>query len=110
MTRCNHRSMRGVCTLAPMKTHCLLVPLIALATASSYAGKEELTVPFRPIAFAEAAAAAGREGKLVFIDFFTTWCEPCKRLDAQTWTDAAVGQLVGSKTVPLKLDAEKDGR
>src|SRR5205814_139146 len=55
-----------------------------------------------------ACAAAKAEGKLVFIDFYTTWCEPCKRLDQLTWTDAGVGQLVGDQAVPLKLDAEKE--
>jgi thiol:disulfide interchange protein len=65
-------------------------------------------VPFRPLAFDAAAQAATAEGKLVFIDFFTTWCEPCKRLDATTWSDPAVARLLGEKTVPLKLDAEKE--
>jgi hypothetical protein len=31
-------------------------------------------------------------------------------LDAQTFTDAAVGKLVGEKAVAIKLDAEKEGR
>ncbi|HUR58260.1 MAG TPA: thioredoxin family protein [Opitutaceae bacterium] len=76
---------------------------VALARAADSA------VPFRAISFEAATAAAAKEGKLVFIDFYTTWCEPCKRLDAATWTDAAVGRLVGEKAVALKIDAEKEG-
>lgn len=67
-------------------------------------------VPFRSLSFAQATEAAAREGKLVFIDFYTTWCEPCKRMDAETFSDAGVGKLVGEKAVALKLDAEKGGR
>lgn len=70
----------------------------------------ESAVPFRSITFETAAQAAAAENKLIFIDFFTTWCEPCKRLDSATWTDAAVGKLVGEKAVALKLDAEKEGK
>jgi len=64
-------------------------------------------VPFRDISFEAATKAAASDGKLVLVDFFTTWCGPCKQLDAQTWSDPAVGKLVGEKAVALKIDAEK---
>jgi thiol-disulfide isomerase/thioredoxin len=70
----------------------------------------DAAVPYREVTFEAACEAAAKEGKLVFIDFYTTWCEPCKRLDAVTWTDAAVGKLVGERSIPLKIDAEKEGR
>lgn len=84
------------------------IPLLALATLlPAPARAAETAVPFRTLAFDAACAAATAEGKLVFIDFYTTWCEPCKRLDTQTWTDAGVGKLIGEKAVALKIDAEK---
>jgi thiol-disulfide isomerase/thioredoxin len=81
----------------------------SVACASGVRGAES-AVAFRAITFEAATQAAVKENKLIFIDFFTTWCEPCKRLDTQTWTDAAVGKLVGEKAVALKLDAEKEGK
>ncbi|MCX6954699.1 MAG: thioredoxin family protein [Verrucomicrobia bacterium] len=84
---------------------------IALSLAVvAWSGAAESAVPFRSVSFEAATQAAAKEGKLVFIDFYTTWCEPCKRLDALTWTDAEVGRLVGEKAVALKLDAEKEGK
>lgn len=64
---------------------------------------------FRHITFDEALAAAKQENKLVFIDFFTTWCGPCKKMSAQTFPMPEVGDFMNAKFVPLKLDAEKEG-
>lgn len=64
--------------------------------------------PFRALTFDEACASAEKEGKVVFIDFFTTWCPPCKKLDAVTWKDAEVVRWLGEKTVALKRDAEEE--
>ncbi len=89
---------------------CRFVALLLTSVIFTRLAAAESAVPFRSISFEAAVKAANAEGKLVFIDFFTTWCEPCKRLDAQTWTDAAVGKLVGEKAVALKLDAEKEGK
>src|ERR1043165_4916001 len=64
--------------------------------------------PFSDLKFDQALAAAKKDGKVVMIDFFTTWCVPCKQLDKTTWPDPEVQKWVGEKTVALKMDAEKE--
>ena len=64
--------------------------------------------PFSNLSFDAASKQAGQTGKLVLVDFYTTWCGPCKLLDKTTWTDAAVIKLLGQKTVALRIDAEKE--
>jgi TonB family protein len=64
--------------------------------------------PFRVVgSFDEALKLAAQEHKIVFVDFFTTWCEPCKMLDKDTWQNPSVIALLKEKTVALKVDAEK---
>ncbi len=58
--------------------------------------------------FDDACAKAKTEGKLVFVDFYTTWCAPCKIMDKTTFTDETVIKWLGENTIPLKIDAEKE--
>ncbi len=64
---------------------------------------------FRHITFDEALTAAKQENKLVFIDFFTTWCGPCKMMSNKVFPQVEVGNYMNAKFIPLKLDAEKEG-
>ncbi len=45
--------------------------------------------------------------KIVFIDFYTVWCGPCKRMDKEVLADKSVSRLVDSTFILLKVDAEK---
>lgn len=56
---------------------------------------------------ADAVADAKAEGKLVFVDAYTTWCGPCRMMSAKTFPDSAVGAYFNDRFVSLKIDAEK---
>lgn len=63
---------------------------------------------FRHISFAEAQKAAQQEKKLIFVDFYTSWCGPCKYMANTIFPQKAVGDFMNDKFVCVKYDAEKE--
>lgn len=55
----------------------------------------------------ETLDKAGKEGKLVFLDAYTTWCGPCKLLAKNTFPDSAVGAFFSKHFIAAKIDMEK---
>lgn len=59
------------------------------------------------IPFQQALDKAKSEGKIVFMDCFTTWCGPCRKLAAESFTDKEVGDFFNTRFVNVKVDMEK---
>ncbi|MDX8340284.1 thioredoxin domain-containing protein [Draconibacterium sp. IB214405] len=66
-------------------------------------------IEFQHITFEEAVQKAKQQDKLIFIDFYTQWCAPCKTLAAGPFKEKAVGDFYNSHFINIKLDAEKEG-
>ena len=58
--------------------------------------------------FQEVLDMAKKQNRLVFMDCYTSWCGPCKRLAATVFPDSAVGEFFNSTFVNTKFDMEKD--
>lgn len=65
-------------------------------------------IDFMDISLDEAITKAKSEDKYIFIDVYTTWCGPCKKLDKETFQDSEVGDYVNSNFIPVKWDAESE--
>ena len=54
-----------------------------------------------------ALEKAKTDKKAVFIDFYTTWCMPCRMMDESVFSDWDVTQYMAENVVSLKVNAEK---
>ena len=61
-------------------------------------------VNFRPLSYTEAIELAAKENKMVFIDFYTTWCGPCKRMSKEVFPQQEVGEYFNRTFISLKLE------
>ncbi len=54
----------------------------------------------------ESIALQETEKKKVFIDVYTSWCGPCKMLEANTFSNPVIKQLLNKYYLPTKFNAE----
>ena len=60
-------------------------------------------VDFKSLTMKEAQTVAEKEKKMVFIDFYTTWCGPCKMMHPIL---EDVKKRLGDKVIILKIDVD----
>lgn len=98
-----------------VRTGLLLAVVFGGLLAFSYAlgprgrGEAPATIPWEP-SFSAALAKAEARNKLVMVDFYTTWCRWCQRLDKTTLSEPGVAAKISESFVPVRLDAESEGR
>ncbi len=62
---------------------------------------------FREGSWKEMLALAKKENKLVFVDNYTSWCGPCKRMVKEIFPQQAAGDFYNARFICYKLDCEK---
>lgn len=65
-------------------------------------------ISFDKMSFEKAKKEAKKTGKLIFIDAYTDWCGPCKRMAATSFKDPKVGDLYNKSFINLKIEMEKN--
>jgi thioredoxin-related protein len=56
----------------------------------------------------EVLEKAKQADKLMFVDSYTSWCGPCKKLSKNVFPNAEVGKFFNENFVNLKLNMEKE--
>lgn len=47
---------------------------------------------------------AAREGKPLFLDFYASWCLPCVKMEAETFSNDDLQRILTERFVPIKID------
>ena len=64
-------------------------------------------IKFSKLSYQKALLEAKKTGKLIFIDCYTDWCGPCKRMAATAFKDQSVGDIYNKQFINLKVEMEK---
>ncbi|WP_126969472.1 thioredoxin family protein [Gynurincola endophyticus] len=58
--------------------------------------------------YEKAKQLSHQQNKMLLIDFYTTWCAPCKILDEQLFRNSANSAKIAKDYIVLRYNAEKD--
>ncbi|MNK15549.1 thiol:disulfide interchange protein precursor [compost metagenome] len=83
-----------------------LVMLLIFSSVVAFATTAE-GIHFESGTWKEIIVKAKKENKLIFIDCYTSWCGPCKRLSAEIFPLKEVGEVFNKNFINYKVDMEK---
>lgn len=88
-----------------MKKPIIILTIICL-TGLSFWLEASTKVDFFQGSVSSAREKAASEGKLYFIDFYASWCMPCRWMDETTFSDQRVAEYVAANYIPVKVDID----
>lgn len=81
----------------------LIVTVFVFLGATSMKAQDSI----KWMTFSEMETAMEKEPKKVFVDFWTSWCGWCKRMDATTFKDPEIVTYINEHFYPVKFNAEE---
>lgn len=85
----------------------IVLCLSFLVVISSQTQQPAKGIRFFDGSWQEAVTKAKAEQKYIFLDAYASWCGPCKTMDREVYTDAAVAAYINKKFIAVKIDMEK---
>ena len=79
--------------------------IILIAFVCALSLKTQAQTNFQPLGYTDVLDLAKKENKHVFIDFYTDWCAPCKRMAKDVFPQKEVGDYLNTRYVCLQLNA-----
>lgn len=85
-----------------MKNLAILIMLL-----SAFVVKAQTGIQFFEGNFEAAKQQAAKENKLIFMDAYTVWCGPCKKMNNDVFPVKEVGDFFNRNFINIKVDMEK---
>ena len=84
-----------------------ILPLVLVLSTCFCSWAQGEGIEFVQTNWKEALAKAAAEDKVIFLDAYTTWCAPCKKMDREVFSQKAAGDYFNTHFVNVKMDMEK---
>lgn len=86
---------------------CVLMIIVHCMIHECQAQKEQQGINFiNNKSWNEIRTIAKKANKYIFLDFYTTWCGPCREMDREIFPLAKVGEYVNKHFVSAKIQAD----
>jgi thiol-disulfide isomerase/thioredoxin len=82
----------------------VVVAFMAVGNGRAQAGRVSFQ---RSPEWQQVLKQARKAHKLIFLDGYTTWCGPCKRMDREVFTRSAEARFFNEKFINVKYDMEE---
>lgn len=88
---------------------CILAALAIfslLSVSPAFAGGKKQSAGVKWESYEKALGAARESGRFVVVDFYTSWCRDCKKMDKDTFSDPEVVRILAEGFTAAKVDGE----
>jgi thioredoxin-related protein len=94
-----------------MLVNLLLVCLYSTAQEVSPTGNDTAGVKWENgISWNDIIKKAKNENKYIFVDCYTTWCGPCKRMDEEVYVKDSVGNFMNAKFINVRVQMDRTNK
>jgi thioredoxin-related protein len=90
-----------------MKSTTTILFLLTFISLTSFTAKVDSGIVFEHGRYTQARKLARETNKTIFIDSYTQWCGPCKKMASQVFTDSEVGNYFNKNFINVKMDMEE---
>jgi thioredoxin-related protein len=83
------------------------IVLYLLLGISKMVFAQESGIKFEKSNWSQVLQKAKSENKIIFMDAYTSWCGPCKSMQARVFPDKKVGDFFNENFINVKVDMEQ---